>query len=46
MSGPIKIRGNKELGFPLDDVLIVSDGIKQKKATVGGLTEPRQCTWI
>ena len=46
MSGPMKIRGNKELGFPLGDVLIVRDGIKQKKATAGALTEPRQCTWI
>ena len=43
MSGPMKIRGDKELGFPLDDV---RDGIKQKKATAGALTEPRQCPWI
>ena len=46
MSGPMKIRGNKELSFPLGDVLIVRDGIKQKKATAGALTEPRQRTWI
>ena len=46
MSGPMKIRGNKELDFPLGDVLIVRDGIKQKKATAGALTEPRQRTWI
>ena len=46
MSGPMKIRGNKELGFPLGDVLIVRDGIKQKKATAGALTEPWQRAWI
>ena len=45
MSGPMKIRGNKEFRFPLDDVLIVADGVKQKKATLGALTERRQCTW-
>ena len=28
MSGPIKIRGNKEFRFPLYDVLIVADGTR------------------
>ena len=45
MSGPKKIRGNTEFCFPLYDVLIVADGMKQKKATVGALVEPWECTW-
>ena len=45
MSAPMKIRGNKEFRFLLDDIFIVRDGVKQKKATAGALTEPRQCTW-
>ena len=39
------IRGKREFRFPLDDVLIVAGGIKQKKASVGALTEPWGCTW-
>ena len=45
MSGPMKIRRNTEFRFPLYDVLIVADGIKKKKATIGALTEPWECTW-
>ena len=41
MSGPMKIRGNKELRFSLYDVLIVTDGVKWKKAYVGALAELR-----
>ena len=41
MSGLIKIRGNTEFCFPLYDVLIVADGMKQKMAIVGALAEPR-----
>ena len=43
MTGLMKIRGNTEFCFPLY-VLIVSDGIKQKKATVGALAEPWEYT--
>ena len=41
----MKIRGNGEFCFPLDDVLIVAGGIKQKKASAGAFTEPCGCTW-
>ena len=44
MSGLMKIRGNTEFRFPFY-VLIVADGIRQKKATVGALAELWDCTW-
>ena len=45
MNGPMKIKENTEFRFLLHDVLIVADGIKQKKATVGALAEPWEFTW-
>ena len=46
MSGLIKIRGNTVIRFPLyHGFLIVEDVIKLKKAIVGALGEPWECTW-